>query len=192
MGVTYDVRRKREDGLLTARQAAAYLGIDRKTLRRLVRRGDLPYVKGNGRVRFRVGDLDRLDGPSQLGILFRGVLLGAVVAAALSWARRALVPETGPRSSSPKKVSSTRARPTDRRAELLRELHSLLKSHYATTRFMAALLVLKNRRVADRRQVNVPVAVERRSGRDRRAANIDDEVDSWHRRLAAAARHNRN
>ena len=51
------------DGLPTAvldtREAAAYLAVAESTLRRMVRRGDLPHVRlGEVGVRFRLVDLD--------------------------------------------------------------------------------------------------------------------------------------
>jgi excisionase family DNA binding protein len=51
------------DGLPTAvldtREAAAYLAVSEATLRRMVRRGDLPHVRlGKVGVRFRLVDLD--------------------------------------------------------------------------------------------------------------------------------------
>ncbi len=181
--------------LLSAAEAAEYLGITRRALRRLVRAGELAYVRRGRHLGFRLDDLDAALPPSPARVFLRGVALGAVAVALLGWARRAILrmdpPEGGRDHRRP--AAALRAARVDRRSQLLTEFHSLLKSHYATTRFMAALLVLQNRRVADRRQVNIPVAVERRSGRDRRAtANIDAEVEEWRQRLAAAARSNRN
>ena len=45
--------------VLDAREAAAYLAVAESTLRRMVRRGDLPHVRlGEVGVRFRLVDLD--------------------------------------------------------------------------------------------------------------------------------------
>jgi len=51
------------DGLPTAvldvREAAAYLALKPETVRRLVRRGELPHTRVGRSIRFRLVDLDR-------------------------------------------------------------------------------------------------------------------------------------
>lgn len=44
---------------LTVREVASYLGVDEKTIYRLVKRGELPGFKVAGTWRFKKGDIDQ-------------------------------------------------------------------------------------------------------------------------------------